>query len=288
MAESAAAPAPAAPAAAPAAPAAPASAGAQLTSVPAGQAWAASFKNEALKTYVQEKKFTDVEQLAERYQNLEKLRGVPDDRLLKLPEKMEGVEARAIWERLGAPKEAKGYEIPRIENGDNSFADWAETVFHKAGVPKSQALEIVNAYSEFGSNFQKAQSEGRIKAMQQGDEALKKEWGAAYEQNVGVAKQGVRILGLDAKTLDLMEAGLGREALYKNLQKIGLGMAESTFVDGTPAPSAKSETAQEAADKIKQLQSDRKFGKKLSRGDVEASNEWNRLHKIAFPGDKTV
>lgn len=268
----------------PAAPA-PAAAGAHLVSVPAGQEWAATFKSEEAKAYVSQKGFKTAEDLAVSYQNLEKKMGAPADRLLTIPEKMDGPEARAIWERLGAPKEAKEYELPRLENGDNSFAEFAEGAFHKLGIPKTQAVGLATAYSEYGNNLARAQSQARSLAISQGDESLKKEWGQAYETNVGIVKQGVKILGLDAKTLDLMEMGLGREALYKNLQKIGVSVAEAPFVAGTAAPAAGGETPEVAQEKIKQLQGDRKFGKKLGRGDIEATTEWNRLHKIASPGD---
>lgn len=296
MAESATAAAPAAPAttvapAAPSAPAAPAaapSAGSHLSSVPAGPEWASSFKNEEVKTLVSQKGFKTAEDLAISYQNLEKKMGIPEDRLLKLPEKMDGPEARAVWEKLGVPKEAKEYGLPRVENGDNSFTDFAETAFHKIGIPKAQALELAKSYNEFGTNMIKAQSQARAQAITQGDEALKKEWGAQYETNVGIVKQGVKVLGLDAKTLDLMEMGLGREALYKNLQKIGVSVGESEFIAGGTAPGSTTETVETAQEKIKQLQGDRKFGKKLGRGDVEAKKEWDRLHKIAFPGNQGI
>lgn len=281
----AAAPAPSAPAAPAVAPTPTPAAGAHLASLPTGPDWASSFKNDEAKAYVSQKGFKTAEDLAVSYQNLEKKMGAPEDRLLRLPEKMEGPEARAVWERLGTPKEAKEYGLPRVENGDNSFADFAESAFHKIGIPKAQAVELAGAYSQYGLDVAAAQSKARSQAITIGDEALKREWGNGYEANVGIVKQGVRILGLDAKTLDLMEIGLGREALYKNLQKIGVSVGEAPFIAGGAAPASGGETPEVAQEKIKQLQADRKFGKKLGRGDVEATNEWNRLHKIATPGD---
>lgn len=266
----------------------PASAGAHLTSVPAGD-WFGSFKNAELKSYVQERKFTDPEQLAERYQSLEKLRGVPEDRLLKLPEKMEGDEARAIWEKLGAPKDAKGYEIPRDEKSpDPKFADWAEGTFHKNNLTKAQALGVVQAYNERMQADISAQAEFRKNAMVQADEALKKVWGPEYETNINIAKQGVKILGLDAKTLDIMEAVQGRETLFKNLQKIGVQVGESTFVAGQGAANDAVTTPEQATSRIKELMQDRKFVKKINKGDADALKTWNDLNRAAAPGEKSI
>src|SRR5216684_7787114 len=103
----------------PAPPSAPPSAGSVLTPPPQVNTqpanWFNDFKDDGLKNYVQEKKFTNPEQMAERYKNLESLKGVPEERLLKLPEKMEGPEAKVIWEKLGTPKDVTGYEFQEKE-----------------------------------------------------------------------------------------------------------------------------------------------------------------------------
>lgn len=259
----------------------PQSAGAQLHTVPAGE-WMNGFKNEELKNYAKEKLFTDPEQIVERYQNLEKLRGVPEDRLLRLPEKMEGDEARSVFQRLGAPKEAKGYELPTNETTDKGFNDWAQNTFYDMNITKSQGQGLANKFNEYVAAQTKAQSEAAQVNRSNQDQALRKEWGGNYEKNVEIAKQGVKILGLDSKTLDLMETIQGRDQLFKTLHKIGVGVGESTFVDGQQASV---ETPEQAETKIKELMNDKKFAKRMSKGEVDARSEWDRLHKVAYPGE---
>lgn len=282
--------APSAPSAAPAAapPAAPSSAGATLTSVPAGQDWSGSFKEET-RNYISQKGFKTPEALAESYRHLEqKLSSRPgDERTLILPEKMEGADARAVWERLGAPKEAKGYEIPRIENSDNSFADWAEQAFHQSNLTKDQAQGLHKAFTALQQAEIKAHADNLRTNLAQADAKLQKEWGASYEQNLNIAKQGAKILGLDAKTLDTMEALQGREALFKNLQKIGVSVGESNFVDGQVAVQQVT-TPEQAQAKIRDLMQDAKFVKKVNRGDTDALKVWNDLNQAAAPGTKTI
>ncbi len=265
----------------------PASAGAQLSIAPAPE-WAASFQDAQLKTYVAEKNFSNPEMLAKSYYNLEKMRGVPEDRLIKLPEKMEGPEARAVWERLGAPKEAKGYELPKAEVGhDDAFADWAANTFHQNGVPKSMAQSIAQAWNDYNKSEFAKQNEAQVNNLKQADETLKKEWGQHYDSNINLAKQGVKILGLDAGTLDQLEALQGRAQLFKTLSKLGASVGESTFVSGqggTPTP----KSAADAQSEIKSLTHDKKFGKSLQKGDVEALKRWNELHQLAYPGDKPI
>lgn len=264
------------------------SAGATLQSVPAGAEWFKEFKNGDLKNYITEKKFSDPEQLAQSYWNLEKLKGVPEDRLLKLPEKFEGADARAVFERLGAPKEAKGYELPRDEkSSDPKFLEWAEGTFFKNSLTKSQAASLTNDFNEYIKTQTQAQVEANNNGILQADAKLKNEWGAAYDSNVNLVRQGAKILGLDAKTLDIMESVQGREALFKTLQRIGVGVGESNFVDGssTQTPAM---TAEQAHEEIKKLIKDNKFSKKVARGDMEATARWNELNRLAAPGDKQI
>lgn len=258
------------------------------TVVQGAESWFNGFKNTELKAYVQERKFTGPEQLAERYQSLEKLRGVPEERLLKLPEKMEGPDARAIFERLGAPKEAKDYQIARDEKSpDPTFPDWAETTFHGAGVTKGQADAIVKAYNERAQQLQAAQVENLKNSIAQADTALKKEWGAQFDANLNLVKQGARILGIDPKTLDIIEAVQGREALFKTLHKIGVSVGESNFVAGQPGGQT-AMTPEQAQEKMNELMRDSKFQKKFNRGDAEAIKTWTQLNQAAAPGEKSI
>jgi hypothetical protein len=268
-----------------AAPPAPASAGSHLASVPSG-AWFNDFKSEEVRTIVS--KFKSPEELATGYFNLEKMKGVPDERLLRLPEKLEGDVVRPIFEKLGMPKEPKGYELPRDEKtSDPKFLDWAEGTFHKNHLTKAQAQGMQKAYDEYAQAQRQAQTNALQNSIMQAEEKLKGEWGASYEQNVNLAKQGAKILGMDAKTLDTLEMLQGRETLYKTLQRIGVGVGESTFVDGSGA--SKPELTQEQAQaEMKQLMTDQKFQKQFNKGSKEAIDRWTKLNQLAAPGEKQI
>ena len=73
--------------------------------------------NDDLRSYVQNKGFKDTAAVVESYRNFKKLHGVPQDRILKLPENLDTPEGRAISERLGAPKDAKDYSINLPKEG---------------------------------------------------------------------------------------------------------------------------------------------------------------------------
>lgn len=271
-------------------PAPPSSAGQALSTPPQVNTntanWFGDFKNEDLRTYVQDKKFTGPEQMAERYKNLESLRGVPEERLLKLPENLDGPEAKVIWERLGTPKDANGYEFDE-KGQDPQLLGWAKETFLQNNLTKTQAQSVLKSYNELMTKNLTAQQTQRTNSILQADEKLKAEWGAQYDANVNLAKQGAKVLGLDAKTLDVIEAMQGREGLYKTLKTIGVSVGESNFVDGQNS-TAPEMTQEQAAAEIKTLLNDAKFVKKVARGDKEETEHWNKVNRIAAPGDKQL
>lgn len=265
------------------------SAGVVLTSMPTGMDWANGFKNEEVKSYIAQKGFKSPESLAESYKNLESKMGAPADRMLVLPEKMEGDAVKSIFERLGMPKEAKGYDFvgKDVKDAKPEMVEKIQNIFHSATLTTSQAQAVAKGYDDMVQAQAQVQAEATKNAIIQADASLQKQWGAEYERNVEIAKQGVKILGLDAKTLDMMEALQGREQLYKTLQKIGVSVGESSFVDGA-AQNAQALTPDQAQEEIKSLMKDQKFYKKLEKGDKEANERWSKLNQIAFPGEKQI
>lgn len=278
-----------APAAAAPSPAATQSAGPALATAPEAGQWFNEFKSADIKTFIQEKKFSNAEQLAQSYWNLEKLKGVPEDRLLRLPEKLEGEDAKAVFQRLGAPKEAKEYEL-KVEQdyGGDTFATQAQDIFLKNNLTKSQGQNVIAELTQIAKTQKDAQVEQHKNAVIQADTKLKSEWGAQYDSNINLAKQGAKILGLDAKTLDIMEALQGRDNLFKNLQRIGVSVGESAFVDGNRGSATETMSAEQAQGEIKKMLSDQKFAKKVARGDTEATAKWNEINRLAYPGEKQI
>src|SRR6185312_841401 len=80
--------------------------------------------------YIQNKGWTDPKQVLEGYQNLEKMRGVPADRLLTLPATdADDATKAAFYEKLGRPKEAAGYDFS-LGDKDNGWGDTLKQSFH--------------------------------------------------------------------------------------------------------------------------------------------------------------
>lgn len=254
--------------------------------------WTAGF-NDEMKGYINNKGFKDVSTLADSYRNLEKLIGVPKEQIMKLPASLRDEkgawtpEGRAVFERLGLPKEAKEYGL-KFKDGmvDPKIAEALPNWFLEAGIPKDAANAIVTSLQNFQQAAQ-AQAVEDYKAKATAAEAnLKKEWGGAYEQNITLAKEATRVLGLETSQLNAFEQVLGHEGAMKLLQKVAGAVREDNFTSGRSANTQM--TPDQAKSQIKDLQKDLDFGSRLMRGEVEAKTKWEGLHKQAYPGDFNI
>lgn len=239
--------------------------------------------NEDMKAYVSNKGFKTPDDVLNSYRNFEKLQGVPQDRLLKLPESMEAPEARAIWERLGAPKEAKEYNFEVPKGADPKDFETISGEFHKLGVPKSMAQNIIKALSGLELAKQKIRTDAVTAAATTAEANLRTEWGAAYDKNKNIVEQAATTLGLTKEQLNIIGAALGPEGAPKLLLKLGSATQEHAFVPGQQS----SDTAlapQAAEAKIKELMSNSDFTRRLLNGDLAAKSEWQRAHEMASQG----
>lgn len=253
-------------------------------------AWTAGF-SEDLKGYTTHKGFKDPAQLAESYRNLEKLIGAPQERVMKLPERFyddKGAftpEGRAVYERLGAPKEAKEYGLDKLmpkEGGDKALMEHFSNVFHEAGIPKDAATKIVNSWNKYSEDFGSKMKEAATAKFKDSQQALQKDWGNAFEQNTRIAQDAVRTMGVTKEQIDAIASTLGHDQTMKLFHSFGTKVGEAPFIPGHRA-TEHTEPAS-ARSQIKELMGDRDFGKKLMAGDADAKAKWDRLHKDATAG----
>lgn len=285
--------APSAPAAAsPAAGGAPGAASTPTTETVNPGAWMAGFDDDT-KGWIQNKQYKNPADLAAAHRSLEKLLGAPKERLMTLPESFYDEKGaltpagRDIFERLGAPKEAKDYgiEMPK-EGGDAKRLETFLATAKDLGLTKAQAQKLAamdDAY--IGS----VKASAQVAATQRHNDdvvALKGEWGAAYESNRQLAGEGMRRVGLTDAQVNGLSAQIGHKETMKLLSNLGKSVSESAFVGGT-APTRPLEPAGAKA-KIQELMGDRDFGERLMRGESEAKATWERLHQQATPGTLNI
>lgn len=247
--------------------------------------WTTGFTDE-LKGYVEAKGFKDAQSVVESYRNFEKIKGVPQERLLTLPEKDEDPSWNDVWKRLGRPDQPKDYqlEVPK-EFGDEGFAEWAKDAFHKLNIPRKQAEALVKKWNEYtGNQIKQMQLESSNKLNTE-HEALKKEWGQAYEQNVEMGKRAAKAFGFDESTIDALESAMGFAGVMKFMHNLQTKIGEDNFV-GSSQPSSPmgKMSPEQARNRIAMLKSDPDFVKRYIAGETAPRTEMQMLHEMAYSG----
>lgn len=217
-------------------------AGTPPPAVPAAESpktWFDGFADED-KGYLQNKGWNNddgTKSMLASYKNLEKLRGVPEERLLKLPEKMDDAESMGkIYDRLGRPEKPEDYGY-KAEAGQELDADrvkWASTIAHKMGLNKGQFKDLVNnTYkyeSELIASHQQQQEQERVASLAK----LNDEWGSAKDERTHLAERGLMHFMTDKseEAVAKMQQLLGHAEVMKMFANIGQSIGE----DKIPQP----------------------------------------------------
>lgn len=164
-------------------------------------------------------------------------------------------EIAAYRKAIGVPDTAEGYSFKRPEAALTDEWDAAAehallTKLHAVGTPPNVVQAILDWYGEFLTTEQQAWRRESEAAQQE----LRRDWGANYEANRGIANRAIQQYGGDS-LVDLFAAnGMGRHPLVvRTFAKIGLDLVEAGAIPGTGTAAM---TPDEAAERIKTLQAD--------------------------------
>lgn len=259
--------------------------GAGGSGAPAGE-WYAGIPDEGLRGYVQTKGFKDPAALAGAYQNLEKLVGVPQERLLKLPEKADDPAWDGVYNRLGRPEKPDGYELKF--DGDDALAKRMAAAMHKAGVPKQAAGVLNEEWNAYVTELIEADTRAQEQRDKVEIDGLKAKWGGDYEKNVELGRRAGREFGLSEDEFKAVSASLGPGKTLELFSKIGSKLGEAgSFDAGSGSGGAGGGfgmSADGAKARIQALTQDKDWTAKYLNGDVSARDEMTRLQQIASGG----
>ena len=235
-------------------------------------------------------KFTDVPSLASSYVELEKRIG-GDSLILPGPNATDD-EKSAFFSKIGRPDTAEAYELPKegmpegFQVDDKRLSSIRDKAF-ALGVTKQQFAGLIRADAEYQhgavQEFEQAQ---KIK-IEESTQALMKEYGAAFDQNITLATAAVREFGGQELVDRYAESGEGRNA---DTIKAWLAVAKAIANDevlGTGSSTKFALSPGEAESEIVKLMTDEKFQQALydknDPGHKPALEKWAELNKAAAP-----
>lgn len=234
--------------------------------------------------------------LLKSYTNLEKLTGVPPDKLIRLPKDNDPKAWDEVYKKLGRPEAADKYTIPVPEGQPNDFAKKAGEWFFEAGLPQAAVTKIAEKWNSFMSEQQTAATTQMEQENQIQIADLKKAWGPDYDKNAEVVDRAAESFGMNQDQLSALKQVMGPKGAMEFLHKIGSKIAVEKGGQH-PGMADKHDfgmTQDAARARIAQLKADRSFAQLFTSQDpkqrMEARAEMDRLHRIAYPGqtDSTV
>lgn len=166
--------------------------------------------------------FTDVTALAKSFVHAQ--RAIGADKLVVPGKHATDEDWKQVFTKLGLPAEVKDYTVKMKEDAsiDKDFIEKFKTASHAAGILPGQAQKLADWFQEVNSTSAEQIQKERQQKIEQEISALKSEWGAAYDKNIGAAAQVIREAG-DKELIEYLDkTGLGNDTrLIKLLAKVG-------------------------------------------------------------------
>jgi hypothetical protein len=243
---------------------------------------------------VTERQFKAPGDVVQSYRNLEKLIGLPPERIVKLPGEKDAPEAwNQVYDRLGRPKAATDYKIPLPAGDTGEFAKALAPIFHEAGLSQGQVQKIAEKHNALVAQQSEAATKAATEKQTAEITSLKNEWGADWQKNNDIVDKAAEQFGMTPDHILALKQAMGPAAAMKFLHTIGSKIAvESAFIAGDTAAGFKAMTPDMAEAAIMRNNQDPTFVQRFNspdpvvRGQARAESE--RLHQIAYPGEVSI
>jgi hypothetical protein len=159
----------------------------------------------------------DFDGLVGGYINAQKMIGVDPKRRLTLPAASDDAKGwNDLYTALGRPEKIDGYLVPpkgdkaAYSESDLAFQKQILPVLHEAGLSQHQLEAIIPKWNALQDAALGAQNEAAAKGIQEADAALSKEWGAAKDQKLALAKTTLEYFADTLKLGDGLKQALER------------------------------------------------------------------------------
>lgn len=246
------------------------------------------FEDPESRGFVEVKGWKSEADLLHSYRNLEKLRGVPPERLIQLPENLEDTEAmKPIYAKLGLapPEKAEDYGFISLEGAEPQVAERLQGIAHKHGVPVKMAQSVM-------ADILAMEAEARTAAVAEIEQEAAIEMGRLkarvgadkWEGFLEEGRRAARRFGVTPEEMAAMETNVGAGRMLEIWNTIGKTMGEGSFVEGSARPNMGGMTAEGATAERAKLMADSAFMGRYLKGDRTAKEQMDRLNEIIALG----
>lgn len=236
------------------------------------------------------KLFNDVSALAKSYIHAQKLVGADK---IPVPSKHATDEDwKGVYKKLGLPEDVKEYALnfPESVSIDKDFVEAFKTTAHQAGILPKQAQALADWFSKTNADAESRMATEFKSQQAKNIEALKTEWGEAFQPKLNKAQQVLREAGSPELLKYLEDTGLGNDT---NLIRLLAGIGDKFLREGgdiNTGASSNAMTPKDAQKEYAKVMADmaHPYWVKEHPGHKAAIEEVATLFKMANPGSKTI
>ena len=219
------------------------------------------------------------------HQEASKLIGAPPDQVLRLAKPDDAVGTNAMWQRLGKPADAKGYDLTQVKFADGSpldqpFLDAFTAAAHNAHLPKDAAIQVAQAVVKFMDNADLTEATERTAAVEADKALLAKNWGANMNANLIVAQNAARALGIEPETVAALESVVGYSKVMEMFRNIGTKIGEDKYVGSGGQGGGGVMTRDQAVSRKAELMTDNAWAKRYLDGGAAENREMQALLRL--------
>lgn len=247
--------------------------------------WVGSF-NKDNQEYINKKGWKDADSILASYTALEKAFHKSPN-IVELPNEEDPKSVEAFYNKLGRPENKDKYSFAPETEADKQFIDQYKDIAFNSGLTDKQASNVLKWYNESSGLAQKASEEEYAIKQNAEISEIKKEWGAAFDERLQVAREGVKRFGLDDNQINGMEKSIGSKAFFKMMYAVGQDVTEDTARGLVNGVNKYAMSPKDALDEINKLKSDANFISQYtntqSPGFKTSKDKMEALIKIAYP-----
>ena len=138
----------------------------------------------------------------------------------------------AVWNQLGRPEKPDGYrQVENLPGGvqiDGEQAKAFSAFAHEIGLTDEQHARLLRFEAERVAAASEASSKGAVERAKAAVDSLRREWGSAYDQNLGLAREAAKRFGGEEIVSDPV---LGNDPrVIAMLAKAGKAIAQDAFI----------------------------------------------------------
>lgn len=226
---------------------------------------------------------------AHAHQEATKFIGAPASELLRIPNDQNPDAWKPIWQRLGAPADAAGYDLSTIKRGDQpldpGFVAAVQQAAAAANLPAQGAVKMTEAYVAYETQRAATEAADRTAALETQRNALKASWGQNFEPNLAAAKQAFLRTGATPEQVNALESVIGYDKVMEFFRGISTKIAEDTYVEGKTSANNAPTTVEAAREAITAKHNDRDWVQRWSNGGVAEQQELDKLMRQAYPNE---